>query len=271
MDNKFIYKELPPPDSLSLFVRFFWEMESKLPSYHHRSFADLNCEFIFHYKGESYYSEGPRSFKKLYTAGVQCQSNIYQDFYAHGEFGIFGVYLYPYTIPFLAKCHGVEITNKHLTIEDIWPAVGRDLENQILEANSTMKRYQIIARFLENELLKTSAPNIFRVIKEMLETNPKTIDIKKMAYDTNMSYSTFLRQIKMFTGFTPREIIQINRFSQIFNWGRNSDLSLTEISCLSDYYDQAHFIRDFKRFSGYNPREYFRKKVDSLIKDKKQI
>ncbi len=92
------YNIIHPSEHLKNFIRYFWILESDEP-YTHYSLADVCPELLFHYDGqfEEIFNNGKR--EKSFTAGVHGQASSMRKFYIDKGFGIFGVYLYPQTIP----------------------------------------------------------------------------------------------------------------------------------------------------------------------------
>src|SRR5688572_31752113 len=92
------YYTIQPSAKLAGFVRFFWVLESDDPSYTHRSMADVCAEMVFHYKGRfDELIDGKCESSTL--SAVQGPSTRIRRFGINRTFGIFGVYLYPYSIP----------------------------------------------------------------------------------------------------------------------------------------------------------------------------
>lgn len=103
-DPKLIYRTIAPSPTLASFVRFFWELEGKLAPgqpYIHRSMAHVSPELIFHYSRQFdvLKVDGKREYSSL--AGIQGQTKYTSRYGINRSFGIFGVYLYPYSLPVL--------------------------------------------------------------------------------------------------------------------------------------------------------------------------
>src|SRR4051812_4013936 len=96
------YYSIQPSEMLKPYVRCFWVFEHELspqePSYIYRSVGDGCAEIVFHYKGTFEDLTHPGSGAD-YRSGLHSQTSQYSRFLTKENFGIFGVYPYPYAIP----------------------------------------------------------------------------------------------------------------------------------------------------------------------------
>ncbi|WP_308992470.1 helix-turn-helix domain-containing protein [Mariniflexile litorale] len=254
------YLTIPPPSSISKYVRFFWELEgdaSKKHPYIHRSMADGSAELVFHYNGifDELLSDN-KTFKS-FTSGLDAQSNKVKRFSINQDFGIFGVYLFPYAIPKLFSIPALEVTNQMLDLKTLLGKNENGLEERIMLAKNTSERVEILSIFLEQQLLKshTAPPGVFETINYIIQRKGTTnIDI--LSERNFLSRRQFERNFKRFSGFSPKVFSRIMRFQNVLQ-DLGSKKTLTQIGLDAGYADQSHFIREFKTFSGYTPKEYF--------------
>lgn len=80
----------------------------------------------------------------------------------------------------------------------------------------------------------------------------------------NISSRSLQRKFRDRIGMSPKEYLQITRLNYALQLIRKQDgNSLTRISYLSGYYDQAHFIKDIKKICGFPPGT-FKKETDHI-------
>lgn len=252
------YYSTPPTESLKNFVRCFWVLESNQPSYTHRSMADVSVEMVFHYKGQ--FSELVNdSVEKASLTGVQGPSNKIRRFRIEEQFGIFGVYLFPYALPLLFNIPASELTNQMPDLATGFGREGTEIEERIMLAANTLDRVKIMTEFLERKLQK-SREKVHPVLSSIRDimTAGVTDDIEAFCGKFYLSQRQFERKFKQYSGFTPKLFSRIVRFHAACNHFGNDRKSLTEIAHECGYYDQSHFIHDFKEFSGYCPKTYFK-------------
>jgi len=251
------YYTIAPPPALSPYVRFFWVLESDEP-YCHRSMADGCAEMIFHYKGvfDEITTDGQAT--QSFLSGLHGPSKNYRRFITDRSFGIFGVYLYPFTIPYLFSLPASELSDQSPDLQSLFGRDGRDLEEKIMLAVHNRQRVAVMSSFLEKKLLNicSGQPACVAIINTLIHTGGST-SVNELAKRSFLSTRQFERNFKTFSGFSPKLYSRIIRFQLATQQYGPGNKSLTDIAYDCGYYDQSHFIHDFKQFSGYHPRQYF--------------
>lgn len=251
------YYTIAPPPSLSEYVRFFWVLEGN-EAYAHRSMADGCTEMIFHYNGvfDAYNGTGASSRSAL--TGLAGPSQQYHQFKTNTGFGIFGVYLYPFAIPYLFSIAAADLSDQLPDLPAIFGKEGRQLEEQVLMAASNKQRVSIVTSFLEKKLYSARRTNTAMMATIRYIIHAKTfVKVESLAKNSFLSTRQFERNFKTLTGFTPKLFSRIMRFQAAMQCSGHDFPSLTSIAYNCGYYDQSHFIHDFKKFSGYHPKQYF--------------
>lgn len=223
--------------------------------YIYRSMADSCCEMIFHYKGV---------FNRLNDSAeplsmIQGPSRKYQRYETGEDFGIFGVYLYPFAINRIFGIPAAELAGNQPDLNSFLGQEGRDLEERIMLAGDNMERYGILSSFLEKRLISNSGKQLSHVhgaVRELIHAD-EVPDVAKLASKYCLSVRQFERHFKELSGFSPKLYSRITRFGNAMNQYGFRGKTLTDIAYECGYYDQSHFIHDFKEFSGYHPGAYF--------------
>jgi len=259
------YFTIPPPLRLAPYVRFFWVLEADLNSqpYIHRSMADGCAELIFHYKGRFDEIAADESLEQSFTSGIHGQSKKFRRFITNQNFGILGVYLYPFALPLLFSMPASEFSGQMPDIETLLGADGVVLEEKIMLAADNFKRINILTDFLETRIGGNSRiqPGVFAAIQQLIQSNG-VITVEKLASDTCLSSRQFKRKFKEFSGFSPKSYSRIIRFQHALSYYGDQTKTLSDIAYCCGYYDQSHFIKDFKEFSGHHPYKYFKKNAE---------
>ncbi|HZY36173.1 MAG TPA: helix-turn-helix domain-containing protein [Mucilaginibacter sp.] len=259
------YFTIPPPDSLKPFVRCFWVLEHDFGegenSYVYRSIADSCVEMVFHYRGrfnELDYAGQARNW----LSGIHFQTDRYTRFEANESFGIFGVYVYPFAVPWLFNVPSEKTSNELLDLDTFFGFAGRELEERIMSAPDNDARVQLLTRFLEKRLLRARFKDstIAAAIKHVIHTK-QWCTVGDLAEKTNLSTRQFDRKFKEYAGFSPKTYLRLVRLNHAIK-GHKSNKSLTQIAYECGYYDQSHFIHDVKAFTGYHPGFYFSGKAE---------
>ncbi|WP_353721841.1 helix-turn-helix transcriptional regulator [Dyadobacter sp. 676] len=255
------YFTIPPTPDLARYVRFFWELEHDLPGnepYFHRTLADGCAEMVFHFKGRFDEIFKNDKTETSFHSGVHGQSQSFRRFVIGRDFGIFGIYLYPYAIPALFGVPAAEVSNQMPDLTSFLGQAGTDLEEQVMLAADHTSRVAIVSEFLRKCIRKREIhePAVFSVISSVIRSNGLA-RIPDLAARSFLSTRQFERKFLAFSGFSPKLFSRIIRFQSALNEYGNKHKSLTEIAYECGYYDQSHFIHDFKAFSGEHPKTYF--------------
>jgi AraC-like DNA-binding protein len=255
------YYTIPPLSSLAKYIRTFWVLEGKDMNGHpyiHRTLADGNVEMFFHYQGafDELLKDG--NVERSILSGVSGPSQKFNRFRIAEDFGMIGVYLYPFALQKFFNIPASFITNQSPDLVTLLGQEGKDLQEKIMMAKDNLQRVGILSSYFLEKLKKDYRTDraIFSSIHKIIQTSG-TIKIKELATSQFLSSRQFERKFKMFSGFSPKLYSRIIRFQSVISSHPRSDKSLTEIAYDCGYYDQSHFIHDFKEFSGYNPKEYF--------------
>ncbi len=255
------YITIQPKASLSKYVRFFWVLEGEACNanpYIHRAMADGCAELVFHYKGvfDELFLNG--SSEKSFVSGLDAQSRQFRRFSINQNFGIFGVYLYPFAVSHLFSISAHELKDQMVDLKTLFGKEECGLEEKMMLAQGTSSRISIITNYLEERIYKTKAiqPGVFETINYIVETNGM-VNVGALAEQNFLSVRQFERNFKQFSGFSPKLFSRIIRFQSVLKHYGQRRASLTEIAYEMGYSDQSHFIRDFQEFSGLNPKEYF--------------
>lgn len=250
------YYTIPPPCSLKGLVRFFWVLESD-SLYTHRNLADGCVELFFHYKGIFTELQKDGTTQTASASGIQGPSQSYRRFTIDQNFGMFGVYLYPYAIP---QLFGMPVYSLANQLSDLQSWLGTDgvaLEERMMLARSNSQRVKIITVFLEQQLKRydhTIHPLTTAISGLINDKRPARVD--ELSTQSFLSIRQFERKFKEFAGLSPKLYTRILRFQSATQQYRGNK-SLTDIAYSCGYYDQSHFIHDFKEFSGLHPKAYF--------------
>lgn len=104
-------------------------------------------------------------------------------------------------------------------------------------------------------------PFLHQVLNDLLLPSAKEISIADIARKNGTTHKTIIRHFKQYAGKSPSDFRKIVRFRNAMKhkvWANSYD-NLTEITYLSDYFDQSHMIKDFKGLTGFTPKEFFNK------------
>lgn len=254
------YYTIKPPAGLCDFVRYFWVLECDVPNnedYVYRSMADGCTEILFHYEGRFDEVLKDETTEKSFLSGIHGQSRHFRRFKINKRFGIFGAYLYPYTMRLLFNTPAIELSNNMPDLHSYLGNEGKELEERIMTASGNEERVQILSAYLIHKLNRVNDDNLSMrtLITSMIHHNG-LVNVGDLASHACLSVRQFERKFKEYAGFSPKLFSRIIRFQSVFNELSGKQSKLADVAYACGYYDQSHFIQDFKEFSGYNPKEF---------------
>lgn len=233
----------------------------------YRSMADGCAELLFHYKGHFDEVQKNGTCKKSFQSGIHGQTKLIRRFTINQDFGIFGVYLYPYAIPALFNISASDVSDELPDLHSFLGTEGKELEEKIMSSRTNNERLRLLSSFLFSKLAKKKVayPRLHSCVKTILQLNGK-VNIEKIASDACLSTRQFERRFKELAGFSPKLYSRITRFQAIFNSLNSDHVNLSQIAYQFGYYDQSHFVKDFREFSGYNPSEFLSGTTDTTYR-----
>jgi|WetSurMetagenome_2_1015567.scaffolds.fasta_scaffold185651_3 hypothetical protein len=153
------YRVLQPPSAVRGYVLAYWTLESghRNSPYIHRTIADCCPELMFHYSGcfDELIPNG--SPVPSFASGLHAATDCIRRFRIDRRFGIFGVTLYPYALPFLLHASPVELLNETPDTHALLGRAGRELEERMMTASANSERYRIISEFLRERVRATES------------------------------------------------------------------------------------------------------------------
>lgn len=250
------FEFLPPPASLQRFVKYIWILEGKASlhsPYDHKALVDGCTQLLFAYQG---------GFTSLNVNGEQgphlrsclvAQSTTSQTYRLTEDFSLFGVCLYPFSIPFVSGIDGRDFIGRHYAPNELFGALMSDVELKMARLNHHDDRLALIID-LFRPFQKKPEPRILPIIREMFRAHSPDA-LARVLSTSGLSDRHLQRQYKRYTGFTPKQLMRILRMQLTLS--EQSGQSLSDIAAQADYYDQSHLTNEFKSLAGTTPRAYF--------------
>lgn len=90
----------------------------------------------------------------------------------------------------------------------------------------------------------------------MNEQFSASLTVQDIAKQLHLNNNYFSKLFKQETGASPLAVLQKIRFERAADLFKNTDMSVTEVSCAVGFSDPLYFSRAFKRYFGCNPSSY---------------
>lgn len=151
--------------------------------------------------------------------------------------------------------------NTVIAVENVFETHGKQLNDQINNANSISNRVDLLEQFLVDQF-KSKPKSPVSIALDLIRKTEGCVDVKTLAGKTGLSLSRFRDRFKEEVGLSPKVYTRVVRIHSIAQKLRQSNsLSLTELTYQYGYFDQAHFIHDFKKVMGKSPLKYMKEQA----------
>jgi hypothetical protein len=184
------YQTFEPSHDLTTLIKCYWTLESpKEETPEKQTIVPDGCmEMIFHY-GDLYrqYTENGNSITqpKCFVIG---QLTRLLEIEPAGETGIFSVRFHPNGFLFFATIPIKEMENTAVSLEKLFGKDGQEIEQNILNANSTSERIKLIETFLLSRLTDTKTVDqvVESTVESILTANGQ-LSVDELSRQTNIN------------------------------------------------------------------------------------
>jgi len=263
-----------PTFELTEFIKRYWTLDGEKENTPIKNtiVPDGTMKLIFHY-GETYKHHSQSGeitiLPKCFLIGQLTKPYVIEPI---GITGSFVVQFKPNGFLPFTTIPIKEMENTAIPLDKLFGENGKKLSEQILNANSTSERIQIIEIFLLGEL--SNKRTIDSIVKSTVETiynaNGK-FSVNEFLKSNNINRRQLSRKFSSTIGLSPKQLAKTIRIQTTLKALLNEEHTrLTDLAYENEYFDQAHFIKDFKEFTGLTPKEFYGEDLKmSLIFDSK--
>ena len=159
-----------------------------------------------------------------------------------------------------------DLANAHIDLESLWGPKARTLREQLCEANSAERRFQVLEQSLLTRLgsVRESHASVTTAVAALSEDPTRRIHevVRETGFSPRRVIQLFTREV----GLPPKLFCRVRRCQRALDLVRHMSeprWGLLALQC--GYFDQSHFIRDFRSFTGFSPLEYVRRQTDAVM------
>lgn len=262
------YQVFEPQEALARHIKCYWNLdndEDPAPHSRERVFPDGCIELIFNYadlmqKFENGHSEiQQRHF-------IHGQLKKFMELESTGKVGIFSVRFQPAGLQPFIGFDVSELTEKTMTVAEIWGDAGIAFEKEMKAARNISERIAITESFLSDRLnqFRKNDPAISGCVDAIITTSGQAT-MEDLSEKFHIGKRQLERKFLSTVGLSQKLFSRIIRFNHALQLIENKDFStFTHVAHEGGFYDQAHFIRDFKDFTGLNPKQYFSENLEMV-------
>ncbi|NOK57938.1 MAG: AraC family transcriptional regulator [Chloroflexi bacterium AL-W] len=251
-----------PQPPLNKYIDVFWLYEDYTPTHvKERVLPSGTVELVINLRDDMiriYEPQSPEHFQQFRGCVLSG---------AHSEFlvidtvcqaSIIGVHFKPGgAFPFVDMPVDA-LTNSTVSLETLWGHAAMELRDQLMEATTPQRRFQVLERFLLFRLADslTLHPAVAFALQEF-QRIPHLRTMAVVAESLGFSSRRFIELFRHEVGLTPKRFCRIQRFQKVLRCIENGgQIAWADVAASCGYFDQAHCINDFRAFSGLNPTTY---------------
>ncbi|SCY87639.1 helix-turn-helix transcriptional regulator [Flavobacterium caeni] len=262
------YQVYPPQEKLARFVKYHWALHNDndlVPHERERVFPDGCIELIFNHGDPMRKFEDGVGFVQPRNI-VHGQIKRFIELESTGKIGLFAARFLPAGLQPFIDFDVSALTDRSMTVSEIWGPRGQQLEQQILSAPDNQMRIATLEGFLLERLAQSKKIqlDIAACVDDILLSDG-LITIDELADKYNTGKRHLERKFLSTVGLSQKMFARIVRFNKALQLIADKDFStFTSVAHEGGFYDQAHFIRDFKDFTGLNPKQYFSENLEMV-------
>jgi len=150
-----------------------------------------------------------------------------------------------------------ELSGQSIALDALSDPHIMELEGRLMDIADNQTCVHLIEQFLLKRLYQFEEYNYKRLTSVISAINYRENNVSALAHEACLSQKQFKRIFTDYIGVTPKEFLQITRFTKTtYTLQTQPKMSLNELAYKCGYYDRSHLIKDFKIFSGYTPTEF---------------
>jgi AraC-like DNA-binding protein len=264
-------KIFEPNFELAEFIKRYWTLEGEKENTPLKNtiVPDGTMKLIFHY-GDTYKHHSQSGeitiLPKCFLIGQLTKPYVIEPI---GVTGSFVVQFKPNGFLPFTTIPIKEMENTAIPLEKLFGENGKKLGEQILNANATLERIQIMETFLFGALADKKTI-VKSTVETILNANGQ-FSVNEFSTSNNINRRQLARKFSSAIGLSPKQLAKTIRIQTTLKTLLNKEhTSLTDLAYENEYFDQAHFIKDFKEFTGLTPKEFYGDELKmSLIFDAK--
>lgn len=258
----FSYRELQPHRPLDRFIRCYWFLQgdgAESPGEPQKILPDGCMEIVFHLGAP---------FRRVRGAMAQTQSRAFlvgqltECFLVEqrGFVHVMGVRFTPPGTSAFLPFDLSEIQDEEVTVEELWGARGRSLQDALINADCDAERVRVVENFLLGQFSRGEVDGRLEEAVRLIQRQQAGTTVARISERVGWSERQLERQFRRKIGMSPKALLRTVRFQHLLQLARSGPApGWASLAADCGFSDQAHLIREFKRFSGEPPEMFLRR------------
>ena len=180
-----------------------------------------------------------------------------------GPARVLGIRLQPHGAARLLGAPMHELADRFTPIDDLSPALFRDLDRAMELATAGSDPLAVIEASLARARTNSSPGDpVMAYAAGRMALDGGATDLAALARELGLSIRQLERRFNACVGLPPKLFCRLQRFTRVFQAIGNQPCNWVDTAVECGYYDQSHLIRDFKSFTGETPSALLAKDAD---------
>ncbi len=265
-----IFHPIHPGPPLERFVETIFHLKDYQPDHSiERIVPDSRSSLVIELDGQDRYVADNETFEPIVRCQCSWLSGPHRNYFsisAKKDTDLLAVQfrpggLYPFVRQTVAEL-AEQVHDARLFFGDFI----KQLRNDVLMADSSETKVRIVEAWLKDRMdASLGPPKGIELAINRIQNDPTVDTVTTCIAESGFSQKHTIHLFKKYTGYRPKDLQRILRFSHAVNKIQNDKpVSWIELSTDCGYSDQAHFIRDFKHFSGFTPTGFQQQETDRV-------
>lgn len=252
-----------PSWPLSLFIKQYWALENCIPDnqeHIQRIIPSGLPELTFYHNNRPKSLDSEKSINE--NSIIYGHLKGFYDISITGSLSMFAVSFMPMGLRMFFRIPADEFFNLNVPLRYIVDDFSDRLEDALFNAGTFEEKVEITEKFFFYLLSK--APESYELKRitntvQLIKNHKGSIPIDDLSSAACVGRKQFERIFSEYIGVPPKQFLKTIRLQNSLHIKHlNPSISLTELSYLSGYYDQAHMINEYKTLTGITPGQYFK-------------
>nr|WP_261387483.1 DUF6597 domain-containing transcriptional factor [Chitinophaga pinensis] len=208
------FRQIPPPEYLRDYIRFFWVLESNdtdVSAATFRTIADGCPGLIFQHQDQGILFQNDKQLPGTILYG---QATRHAALRINGRFETIGIFFHPHALKSIFGLNADELTDTCLDVDLIAASLDFQLSAQLTDITSPEARIDILCSFLLAQLTKHNQLGdkaMHHALDRIRQTNGN-ISVKALREELQLSERSFERKFKQHIGITPSSLHVLHSF-----------------------------------------------------------
>lgn len=248
------FRSIQPSPQLSPYVKQYWFLKSSCTGHVQGIIPTGYVSVFFQKENPLFCVERNELYSQAYVGG---QSTTYSNLLLTGTIDMVCIDFLPYGAKMFFDLPVNKLKDDTVSLELLEEPGWNELGKRLTDIADPESSVRLIEQFLLRRFSYANEYNMKRMVTAVANINNGQWDIGRLSDESCLGYKQFKRVFSEYIGINPKDFLRIVRFQKaLFTLQTHPEISLTQLACACDFYDQSHLIKEFKSFSGYTPGEY---------------